>query len=589
MNKLLLPIKNHALTQPDHPALLTITGDTITYRQLIHRINGFAASITKATSIGARIGIVLPSDEKAALSFLSVTACGVAAPLNPKLTRDELIKLIDLLHLQCILTTSDPAFQHAVLAAETCRIPCLFWEELVQQFVPETMELPDNRPDDATLLLLHTSGTTAAPKIVPLSANNLAASSRNITHTLQIQPSDRCLNVMPLFHIHGLMAGLMASLSAGASVICSPGYHGVHFFEWLKDLQPTWYTAVPTIHQAVLERVKQNQQLIKGHRLRLVRSSSSSLSPQTFHEMEEFFHVPMIEAYGMTEAAHQIASNPLPPAMRKPGSVGQPGGPEIAIADAQAPVLLDRQQRGEIVIRGENVINGYENNPQANLKNFFDGWFRTGDEGFFDNDGYLCISGRIKELINRGGEKITPREIDEAILNYPNVQQAVCFAIPHPQYGEVVGAVIKTNDPNMTQKQVQDYLQDKLADYKIPVVIKFVDSIPTGPTGKIQRIFLAQALSLQDVFTKNSPGHQDEQFSEAYYNKMKAIWCAVFKQEIFDINTPFLDMGGDSLLAAELIMRINENFGVQLAIQDLFEQNTIHKLLQKIDPEKKYK
>jgi acyl-CoA synthetase (AMP-forming)/AMP-acid ligase II/acyl carrier protein len=582
MNKVLSSIEHYAFTQPSQIALVSISGYEFTYSHLYQLIKHISTELVEITGFNSRIAIILPGDEKSAIAFLSVISCGVAAPINPKLTVDEFAKLFNLLNIQCVLTSNTGEFKHVINAANENQIKHVFWEDIYPNNIIENSPVIDSRSANTPVLLLHTSGTTAAPKIVPLSADNISISASNIANTLQLETNDRCLNVMPLFHIHGLMAGLCASLIAGASVICSPGYHGIHFFDWLSAYKPTWYTAVPTIHQAVLERGKQNPQLIENHSLRFIRSSSSSLSPNTFHEIEALFYIPIIEAYGMTEATHQIASNPLPPMQRKPGFVGKPAGPEIAIADPGNPILLAANLTGEIVIRGENVITGYENNPEANQKNFFNGWFRTGDEGTFDNDGYLRISGRIKEIINRGGEKITPREIDEVLLNHPSIKQAVCFAIPHPQYGEVVGAAVISEDTSLTSENIQTYLHDKLADYKIPALIQIVDKIPTGPTGKIQRVFLAKALNIDTFFFQRNTDSSTNHATDQQKKDMLDIWCQVLELDTCPEDTAFLELGGDSLLAAELVLRINTKFKTRIKIIDLFEYNTINKLLKKI-------
>ena len=275
------------------------------------------------------------------------------------------------------------------------------------------------RPDpDDIALVLHTSGTTSRPKIVPLRQRNLAASARNIAATLALTPQDRCLVIMPLFHIHGLIGALLSSLHAGASVHCPPGFNALKFFAWLDQAEATWYTAVPTMHQTILARADRNADVIARRKLRFIRSSSASLPPAVMKQLEDAFGCPVIESYGMTEASHQMASNPLPPRPRKPGSVGIAAGPEVAIMDHDGK-LLDRGEIGEIVIRGDNVTAGYANNPKANAEAFTNGWFRTGDQGVLDAEGYLSLTGRLKEIINRGGEKIAPREVDDVLMDHP--------------------------------------------------------------------------------------------------------------------------------------------------------------------------
>ncbi|MCP5117294.1 MAG: AMP-binding protein, partial [bacterium] len=349
-----------------------------------------------------------------------------------------------------------------------------------------------------TALLLHTSGTTSRPKLVPLLHRNLCSSASNICHTLRLTAQDRCLNVMPLFHIHGLVAAILASLRAGACIVCTEGFHAVKFFRWMEEFQPTWYTAVPTMHQALLARAAREPGLPRSG-LRFVRSSSASLPPTVMADLEELFDAPVIEAYGMTEAAHQMTSNLLPPGNRKPGSVGPSGGPEVAIIDEPGNVLPNGGT-GEVVIRGDNVTPGYVGNDDANCTAFQNGWFRTGDQGYLDEDGYLFLTGRLKEIINRGGEKISPREVDEVLLGHPAIEQAVAFAVAHEQLGEEIGvAVIRKEGHSLNERDVREYAASRLADFKVPRVVKLVDAIPKGPTGKLQRIGLADKLGVQPM------------------------------------------------------------------------------------------
>ena len=350
-------------------------------------------------------------------------------------------------------------------------------------------------PDDVALVL-HTSGTTSRPKIVPLSQRNVCASACNIRDILSLTPADRGLSIMPLFHIHGLIGSVLSTLCAGGSVFCTPGFNALKFFAWMDEAKPTWYTAVPTMHQAILTRAANNREVIARHPLRFIRSSSSSLPPQVLHELERVFNAPVLESYGMTEASHQMTSNPLPPRPHKPGTVGIAAGLEVAIMDENGK-LLGPDATGEVVIRGPNVTNGYENNPQANAEGFTNGWFRTGDQGVLDAEGYLTITGRLKEIINRGGEKISPREVDEVLMDHPAIQQVVTFAMPHPKLGEdVAAAVVLREGKSTNEKEIREFAAKRLADFKVPRKILILEEIPKGATGKLQRIGLAQKLGL---------------------------------------------------------------------------------------------
>jgi acyl-CoA synthetase (AMP-forming)/AMP-acid ligase II len=471
---------------------------------------GLAASVAGALAErgigpGDRVGIVLPNGPEMATAFLTVAAACCAAPLNPAYKADEFeFYLSDLKPAALILAPGgSPA---AAEVAGRLGVPVLHLATTegdaaglfrLEGSAPAGAPKPARaaRPDDPALVL-HTSGTTARPKIVPLTNANVAASARHIARSLELAPSDTCLNVMPLFHIHGLIAAVTASLSAGAAVCCTPGFNAFKFAELLDDVKPTWYTAVPTMHQAILMRMRARPEQARAAKLRFIRSSSASLPPQVMAELEEVFGAPVIEAYGMTEAAHQMASNPLPPRVRKPGAVGVAAGPEIAVMDDDN-AILPQGEIGEVVIRGPNVTPGYDNNPAANAKAFTDGWFRTGDQGRLDEDGYLFLTGRLKEQINRGGEKISPLEVDVVLLDHPAVAQACTFGIPHEKLGEEVGvAVVLRPGMTATEAEIREFASARLAAFKVPRRVLVMDDIPKGATGKIQRIGLAAKLGL---------------------------------------------------------------------------------------------
>jgi oxalate---CoA ligase len=482
----------------------------LTYAELHALIDATLAQLN-AWGIGRndRVAIVLDNGPEMAACF-AACACGVAsAPLNPAYRADEFeFYLADLKARALIVVagSTSPAVEVArklgvrlvELHIDPARGAGHFSLALAAGFEPGSATANGGlaQPDDVSMVL-HTSGTTSRPKIVPLSQRNLCASATHIARTLQFTPADRGLNIMPLFHIHGLIAGVLTPLSAGSQVFCTPGFNALKFFGWMDECKPTWYTAVPTMHQAILGRAGKNLDVIARHPLRFIRSSSSSMPPQVIAELEAVFKAPLIESYGMTEATHQMASNPLPPGVRKPGSVGVAAGPEIAIM-AEDGTLLARGGTGEIVIRGPNVTAGYENNPKANAEGFTDGWFRTGDQGVMDAEGYLTITGRLKEIINRGGEKVSPREVDEILMDHPAVAQVVTFGMPHPKLGEEVAAcVVLREGAQVTERELQAFVAGKAADFKVPKKILLMDEIPKGATGKLQRIGLAQKLAKQ--------------------------------------------------------------------------------------------
>jgi oxalate---CoA ligase len=453
---------------------------------------------------GDAVAIVLPNGPEMAAAFVAVAASATAAPLNPDYKADEFRFYLEDLGAKAIVLEAGAQTPARAVATELgITILDLHADasgpagafRLTSTNTTAAAHPGPAEPADVGLVL-HTSGTTSRPKIVPLSHVNLAASARNIGATLGLTSSDLCLNIMPLFHIHGLIAAVSATLGAGASVSCTPGFNALKFFGWLDEVAPSWYTAVPTMHQAILARAPRNEASIKASKLRIIRSSSASLPPAVMLELEKTFGCPVIESYGMTEAAHQMASNPLPPRPRKPGSVGIAAGPEVRIMD-DAGAFQPTGTIGEVVIRGENVTAGYLNNPDANAKAFSDGWFRTGDQGMLDDEGYLTITGRLKEIINRGGEKVAPLEVDNVLNDHPAVRQVLTFAMPHDKLGEeVAAAVVLAEGTTATEAEIRAFASERLAGFKVPRKIVFVAEIPKGATGKLQRIGLAEKLGL---------------------------------------------------------------------------------------------
>lgn len=458
---------------------------------------------------GDRVAIVLPNGPEMATAFLTVAQTAVTCPLNPAYRREEFdFYLTDLGARAIILAEGEAGPAHAAALAAGLVIlrlvsdpasPAGHFALRAEGSTGVAADRSAPGPDDVALIL-HTSGTTSRPKIVPLLQANIAASARHIAASLALTPADRCLNMMPLFHIHGLIAAVTASLGAGASVWCAPGFDALRFFGWLEAARPSWYTAVPTMHQTILARAGRNAETIARVPLRFIRSSSASLPAQVMLELSATFNAPVIEAYGMTEAAHQMASNPLPPRAQKPGSVGVAAGPEVAIAH-EVENRLTPGAVGEIVISGPNVTPGYENNPSANEKNFFtvggQRWFRTGDQGSLDAEGYLSLTGRLKEIINRGGEKISPLEVDGILMDHPAVQQVVTFAMPHAKLGEeVAAAVVLREGMEADEAGIRAFCSARLAEFKVPRRVVILAEIPKGATGKLQRIGLAEKLGL---------------------------------------------------------------------------------------------
>ncbi len=496
-----------AIGADDAIALAAPSSKPLTYRRLREQVSETAQALSRfGAGSKDRVAIVLPNGAEMAAAFVAVASHAASAPLNPNYKADEFEFYLSDLGAKLLIVeegSTSPSIEVAkrlgvkivALKPEPDRGAGSF---TLGGDTSEHGAMGEQAGGHDAALVLHTSGTTSRPKIVPLSQRNLCASAWNISQTLRLTQDDRCLAIMPLFHIHGLIATVLASLASGGSVFCAPGFNALRFFTWMAEAKPTWYSAVPTMHQAILTRAGHNEGVIRANPLRFVRSSSASLPRQVLTELEAVFNAPVIESYGMTEACHQMTSNLLHPGARKPGKVGVAAGPEVAIMD-HAGNLLPANAPGEVVIRGDNVTAGYEKNPDANAEAFTHGWFHTGDQGVLDEDGYLTITGRLKEIINRGGEKISPAEVDDVLMDHPAVQQALTFALPHAMLGEeVAAAVVLRESFTATERDIRDFCATRLADFKAPRKVVFLNEIPKGATGKLQRIGLAKKLGLTD-------------------------------------------------------------------------------------------
>ncbi|KAF2201997.1 2-succinylbenzoate-CoA ligase [Delitschia confertaspora ATCC 74209] len=488
-----------AIIVPSHPAV------TISYQKLASDVRRFQQQLAKlGISPKSAVSIALPNSYEFIVSFIAASwQRAIAAPLNPAYKQSEFEFYIDDLSSAIALVpkgsfAQDAAAVRAARKYQAAIAECYYNGSEVVLDVKELGKLSGKgdhpiesaQPDDVALVL-HTSGTTGRPKAVPLTHRNLLRTMKNIQATYQLTIKDRTMLVMPLFHVHGLLAGFLAPLASGGSVIVPLKFSASQFWKDFVEHKANWYTAVPTIHQILLRSPLPSPM----PHIRFIRSCSSPLSPKTFYELEKALSAPVLEAYAMTEAAHQMTSNPLPPGKRMPGSVGIGQGVEVKILDQEGNEVAQGKE-AEICIRGENVTKGYLNNPEANKSSFTkDGFFRTGDQGKKDRDGYVIITGRIKELINKGGEKISPIELDNVIAQNPAVAEAVSFALEDEMYGQDVGvAVVLKEGKKLTGEDLKAWMADKVAKFKLPKQVFFTDVMPKTATGKIQRRLVAEAM-----------------------------------------------------------------------------------------------
>jgi acyl-CoA synthetase (AMP-forming)/AMP-acid ligase II len=491
------------------PAVGAVDGGVLSSGQLCGEITRHARALAGCDiRPGDAVALVAPNGPGALVATLAVAEAACVAPLNPAFTEAEFRFYLEDLGARAVVVSGECGVV-AARAAEACGLPVFALREGVTGAGSFDLDLLESRSlrgagdpqhGEGTALLLHTSGTTSRPKLVALDRESLCRSARAIGSSLHLGPADVCLNVMPLFHVHGLIGAALTSLASGGAVCCAPGFSSHRFLRWLEASCATWYTAVPTIHQTVVARTGSAAVPPPIRRsLRFVRSCSSPLPMSVRSGLTDVFQVPVINAYGMTEATHQVSCTPFPPAGDGPGcrqGVGLPTGPEVRVLGTNGE-WLPAGPPGEIALRGATVITAYERPEEANRTSFHEGWLRTGDEGVIDGEGGITLTGRLKELINSGGEKISPYEVEDVLLRCPGVSEAVCFAVPHRSRGEVVGAaVVLVQEGGADEKALRRFASGQLAAFKVPERVLLLDRLPKGPTGKLQRIGMAARLGI---------------------------------------------------------------------------------------------
>jgi acyl-CoA synthetase (AMP-forming)/AMP-acid ligase II len=562
-----------ARRDPDAPAILAPGRPALRYGALLEVIDRAVRSLANAgLGRGSRIVVALPNGPETAVALLAVGSCATCAPLNPATDEEACRVLLKGLRADAVIVArGDRSAVRRV--AQTLGLPVVEVIPSIREgagaFVPDidrrAAPPPGGSPQAQDLaLLMSTSGTTGKARIVPIAQGDLIESVRRQIRAIALTSADRCLCVAPLFTTSGIRRNLLNVMVVGGSVVCVEAFRARLFVDWIREFNPTYYSAGPAIHVAVLEEHERNGS-IGPSSLRLVWSGATALPVEVQRRLERLLGVPVIQSYAMSEAG-LVACNPLPPGIRRPGSVGRPVGLDVVI-HGDAGNALPAFETGEVVIRGP-CIRQYVDNPEANREAFRDGWFRTGDLGYFDAAGYLFLTGRVKELINRGGLKVSPYEVDAALMRHPDVAEAATFAVPHPTLGEDVNTAVVLRNATVTAQQLRDFALERLALYKVPSQVVMVAKLPKGPLGKIRRREIARLLgaSLHQKFTP--PRGESEE-------RVAGVFAAILGVPRVGAFDNFFHLGGDSLRGAQVLAQLNAMLGSNLTTALLFRRPTV--------------
>jgi oxalate---CoA ligase len=575
-------IEMHAASTPQNPAVVFPDCSILTYRGLQRQIDRIGNELKRAgIGAGTRVAIVVPDGPELAIAITAVACHATAVPLDPNLTNAELDELFVSEQLEAVILANwagglarEVATRHGVCQLEATRLEGGIQVALLTPPLLPPTTARKIAPDDAAFIL-RTSGTSARPKLVAVSHRNLLATASGIQAWFALTPRDRVLCVMPLYYAIGLKIALFTPLISGGSVACPSRSSEGDLFSWLAELEPTWYSAGPTIHRSVLDRGRALGDRSFRHNLRFVHSGAAPLPDAVHDGLEALFGVPVLHTYGLSEAG-LVAANSFASEGRRRGTVGKPIPGELAIWTFDHGIV-EADVLGEIVVRGPGVTPGYIDDPEANRAAFVDGWFHTGDLGRIDTDGFLHVVGRIKELINRGGEKIAPVEIDEALLKHPAVADAAAFPVSHPRLGEdVAAAVILRAGQAVTPLDLRRYLRTMLAPFKIPRRIHIVADLPKGDTGKVRRPELSRIYgSIQNAHSASPTGTSLE-------IEIAEIWKRLLGRDDIGRDDEFFELGGDSLLATQMLLEAEQLTGMVLPANILFETTTIRQFAQTI-------
>jgi acyl-CoA synthetase (AMP-forming)/AMP-acid ligase II/thioesterase domain-containing protein len=578
-------IERQSKTRPDQAALVCTGYAPLSYRELQQQIDKIRTDLRQASfARSARIVVALPSGPHAAVAIVAIACSAVAVPLNPKLTFDEIETCFATLRPDAIvlLRDSESAARHVAEGKGLTvfeATPISEGSLRLKVVMPKSGNIAsaDNPDPDAPAFILQTSGTMAEPKSIPFSHRNMLAAAARLQAWFKLTPQDRCLSVSPLYYSHGLKVTVFTPLLTGGTVAFPTDSSQLDFGQWFGALKPTWYSAGPTLHRLIFDKAESIPDANSRHSLRFVLSGGAPLPRNILEGLQRTLDVSVVEHYGSSEAA-QIAANLPPPGRSKPGTCGIPWPGTVMIVDEDGGKLPPEQQ-GEILIGGPTLISGYLDAPELNRECFVDGWFKTGDIGSLDDEGFLTLHGRLKDLINRGGEKVSPPELDESLMRHPAVAEAAAFAVPHERLGEdVAAAVVLRPGMSASAAELRTYLSDQLASFKVPRRIFIVEQLPKGSSGKILRRRLTESFGIQMAGPAVA---SDKPVDNDLLLQLRNLWERLLKCGPLSIDDDFFEKGGDSLLVVDMLCEVERLTGKKVpSLTTILEASTVRKLAQ---------
>lgn len=565
---------------PTRPALLATRFAPLDRAALREQLDGIRRCLRRAGfGAQARIGVMIPEAAQAAVGILGVACAAVAVPLDPRLGPAELDQFLEQLPLDALLII-DGGPDEGYRAAHRHDLPLIIAEPAEDGSAGLQLRAPlaavaavDAEPDaDAPAFILRSSGTTALPKLIPFSHRNMLAAARNWQNWFRLTAGDRCLCVSAPYYSHGLKVTILTPLLTGGSVAFPLSAATVDLHEWLVTLQPSWYSAGPALHRAMLEATRSRPESCAAHRLRFASSGGAPLQSDVIDGLQAALGMPLLEHYGSSEAA-QIAVNAPFPGAHKAGTVGRPLPGTVRIVD-EAGVPVASGARGEVLLSGPTLMAGYLGDPALNQAAFRDGWFHSGDVGSFDEDGFLRLHGRLREVINRGGEKVSLQEVDDALLRHPAVAEAAAFAVPHPRLGQdVAAAVVLRPGLHVEPEALREFLREELVYFKIPRRVQLLDELPRGLTGKVQRQRLSDALLVLRAEEARAGAATQAASLAPLEREVLEVWRRLLKTDAVGPDDNFFDCGGDSLLATEMLAELEQRLGRMIPESLLIEDS----------------